>query len=505
MQRMTAPVLLVILLLTACGSVRSAVSETPELAVQTTLPMTGDIGDYNAEKSIDDPVHDPSLFHDARTGTYYVASTGILRTKDDPGGIFLRRSQGSLSGPWESLGEVPLPEWTKEYGVLHLWAPDVAQQEGWFYLYYSASSFGSNTSAIGVARTQTPGDLDSWEDLGPVLTSDRSKNYNAIDPYVFKDRGSWWIAFGSFWTGIKLQEMRSLTEPAGPVYALASRPGVRYNPIESPAIFKRGGYYYLMAAWDFCCSGVNSSYKTVVGRSKNLTGPYLDMDGKRLDEGGGTVILSRRDNQVGTGGGDILREGNDYYFVHHYYDANAGGVIRMQIRKLDWQGDWPYFLDPGPYNLQEDTRYRLVNETSGLCLDVAGGSATPGTNVRQWGCNDGDAQSWRLEDALGGFYRLRSGVGGGELCLELEDGAATPGTNVLVESCEEVLPVPNKHRRTAQHWHFEDMGRGFQRLISEASGLALDNAGGSTTPGSNIVGWTPNTFSPQNWRLERLP
>jgi arabinan endo-1,5-alpha-L-arabinosidase len=79
--------------------------------------------------------------------------------------------------------------------------------------------------------------------------------------------------------------MRSLTEPVGPVYALASRPGVQYNPIESPAIFKRGRYYYLMAAWDFCCSGVNSSYKTVVGRSENLTGPYLDMDGKRLDEG----------------------------------------------------------------------------------------------------------------------------------------------------------------------------------------------------------------------------
>jgi hypothetical protein len=101
MRRITAPVLLSILLLSACGSVQSVVSETEstELAVQTTLPMTGDIGDYNAEKGIDDPVHDPSLFHDARTDTYYVASTGIARGTEDPGGIFLRRSQGSLSGP----------------------------------------------------------------------------------------------------------------------------------------------------------------------------------------------------------------------------------------------------------------------------------------------------------------------------------------------------------------------------------------------------------------------
>ncbi len=219
MLRIAASTVITTLLLTACGSLQPAASETTELAVQTTLPMTGDIGDYNAEKGIDDPVHDPSLFHDKSTDTYYVASTGIARSADNPGGVFLRRSQGSLSGPWESLGEIPTPAWTKEYSVGHLWAPDVAQQGGWFYLYYSASSFGSNNSAIGVTRTRTPGDLDSWEDLGPVLTSDSSKDYNAIDPYVFKDRGSWWIAFGSFWTGIKLQEMRSMTEPVGPVYS----------------------------------------------------------------------------------------------------------------------------------------------------------------------------------------------------------------------------------------------------------------------------------------------
>jgi arabinan endo-1,5-alpha-L-arabinosidase len=315
-----------------------------QLVVQTDIPMSGDIGDFNPAEGIDDPVHDPSLVHDPRTDTYYVASTGKLRTAENPGGIYLRRSQGELGGPWESLGELPVPEWTKAYGVLHLWAPDVVRQGSWFYLYYSASSFGTNNSAIGVARTKTPADLSSWQDLGPVLTSDSSKDYNAIDPYVFKDRGAWWMAFGSFWTGIKLQRLQSLTEPVGPVHALATRPGVQFNPIESPAIFKRGPYYYLLASWDFCCRGLDSTYKTVVGRSRSLTGPYIDQEGTRLDQGGGTVILDGRDNQTGTGGGDILREGNRYYFVHHYYDADANGVIRMQIRQLDWRQDgWPYF------------------------------------------------------------------------------------------------------------------------------------------------------------------
>src|SRR3989337_2932425 len=72
------------------------------------LNMTGDIGDF-VPGVIDDPVHDPTLIKD-RT-TYYVFSTGILNP-EDPGGIFARRSTETLAGPWESLDEIPIPEWT---------------------------------------------------------------------------------------------------------------------------------------------------------------------------------------------------------------------------------------------------------------------------------------------------------------------------------------------------------------------------------------------------------
>ena len=29
--------------------------------------------------------------------------------------------------------------------------------------------------------------------------------------------------------------------------------------------------------------------------------------------------------------------------VHHYDDANANGVVRMQIREIEWDDGWPYF------------------------------------------------------------------------------------------------------------------------------------------------------------------
>ncbi|ROP34770.1 arabinan endo-1,5-alpha-L-arabinosidase [Pseudokineococcus lusitanus] len=302
------------------------------------LTMAGDVGDL-VPGVVDDPVHDPTLFeHD---GTYYVASTGIADA-DDPGGVFLRRSTGSLEGPWESLGAVPLPAWTRAYDVGHLWAPHLVERDGVVHLYYSASSFGTNTSAIGHASTRTPEDLESWVDSGPVLTSGPGDPYNAIDPQVYVDRsGTWRMAFGSFWTGLQVVEMASMTETTGPVTNLARHPEDPPNPIENPQVFARGGYWYLTAAWDLCCRGVDSTYRTVVGRSTSPTGPFVDRDGVPLLEGGGTVLLDRRGDQVGPGALDVLEDRGLLYAVHHYYDAAADGVIRMQVREVGWEDGWP--------------------------------------------------------------------------------------------------------------------------------------------------------------------
>ena len=114
--------------------------------------------------------------------------------------------------------------------------------------------------------------LTSWRDLGPILTSDPSKNYNAIDPDVFFDGRRWWIAFGSFWDGLKMQRLADMTRPYGPIVSLARHPDNPPNPIENPQLFHHGRHWYLLASWDFCCQGVNSTYKTIVGRSTRPDG-----------------------------------------------------------------------------------------------------------------------------------------------------------------------------------------------------------------------------------------
>ncbi|WP_369068461.1 arabinan endo-1,5-alpha-L-arabinosidase [Kineococcus terrestris] len=303
------------------------------------LAMTGDVGDY-VEGVVDDPVHDPTIFSDR--GTHYVFSTGIA-DPDDPGGIFVRRSTGTLAGPWESVGAIPLPEWTRAYGVAHLWAPHVVERAGVFHLYYSASSFGTNRSAIGHATTRTPGDPGSWVDHGPVLTSEPGDDFNAIDPMVFRDGGTWFIAYGSFWSGIQLQRLEGMDTPVGERIRLASNAEVPPNAIENPQLFQQGRWWYLTTAWDLCCRGADSTYKTVVGRSTSPTGPFVDRDGTPLTEGGGEVLLERRGNQAGPGALDVVRERGRWYGVHHYYDTDTGGTIRMQVREVEFRDGWPFF------------------------------------------------------------------------------------------------------------------------------------------------------------------
>ena len=134
----------------------------------------------------------------------------------------------SLAGPWESLGSVPLPEWTRTKDVEHLWAPHVVEADGTFHLYYAASSFGTNRSAIGLATTTTPGDLESWVDPGPILTSQRGDDYNAIDPQVFLDGRDWYFVYGSFWTGIQMQPLADdMSSPGETRLSLARNPSTR--------------------------------------------------------------------------------------------------------------------------------------------------------------------------------------------------------------------------------------------------------------------------------------
>lgn len=328
-----------------------------QTAVAAILMMLVCVTDIYSQH-LDVPIHDPVMIR--QDDTFYLFGTGR--------GISVWRSADMEN--WERLNAVfdDTPPWTEEIvpgGQYHLWAPDITHHNGRYYLYYSVSSFGRNTSAIGALSNATlhPDDPDfEWTDHGEVIRSVPGRDlWNAIDPnIVFDDGGAPWMAFGSFWTGIKLVKLDDSmttvyqTEEAGQQWhTIASRH--RYwkldvrsagNPmngaIEAPFIFKKNGYYYNFVSWDVCCRGEDSTYKVVAGRAESVTGPYLDREGENMAHGGGTLVLQGNENYAGIGHNAVYTFDGTDYLIAHAYDLSDEGRSKLMIREITWdENGWP--------------------------------------------------------------------------------------------------------------------------------------------------------------------
>ncbi|PPK86154.1 arabinan endo-1,5-alpha-L-arabinosidase [Neolewinella xylanilytica] len=302
--------------------------------------------------------HDPVMMEE--DGTYYLFITGR--------GVGVKSSRDLKNWKNEAPVFSDSLAWTR--GVVpdfrhHFWAPDIAFHDGTYYLYYSVSSFAKNTSAIGVATTPVLDPADprhAWTDHGIVVQSVPNRDlWNAIDPnLIFDEAGVAWLAFGSFWEGLKMvrlsDDLLSVAEPqewhtlarVERSFDLAdANPGD--GAIEAPFLFKRGDYYYLFASYDYCCRGENSTYKVRVGRSETLAGPYLDRDGKSMFEGGGSLVVEGNANWAGAGHNSIYTvDGTDYLF-YHAYDLNDGGKPKLRISEVSWRDGWPV-ADPEALN-----------------------------------------------------------------------------------------------------------------------------------------------------------
>lgn len=306
-------------------------------------------------------VHDPVIIR--QDGTYYIFATGR--------GISVWSSRDMANWTQEKPVFDAPPAWAVSAVPTfrgHIWAPDISHHAGRYYLYYSVSAFGKNTSCIGLATNSTldPRSPDfKWVDHGKIIQSvPGHTNWNAIDPnLVTDDEGKPWLSFGSFWEGLKLVRLapdgRSTAESPEQFLTIASRkpspagqtapaPGTfpvvaGSNPIEAPFIFKHGGFYFLFASIDYCCRGARSDYKMIVGRAKSITGPYEDRQGVSLAGGGGTILLAGNEHWYGVGHCAVAHfDGTDYLVFHGYDAADERGRAKLRIEKLAWDDSgWP--------------------------------------------------------------------------------------------------------------------------------------------------------------------
>lgn len=309
-------------------------------------------------------VHDPVMAQEG--DTYYIYATGMgvqqMTSKD-------RKAWTVSPNPVMSV----IPQWTRDSvpGFRHhVWAPDVIQYHGKWWLAYSCSTFGRNGSVIGLLSTHSLASC-LWDDEGAIVCSREGRdNWNAIDPnFVIDDNDQPWLVWGSFWDGIQLARLDTtmhiakgekprtiarrfnLTAPDGKK-ALSTNPNPPKNPtsdfagpnaIEAPFIFKHAGYYYLFVSWDYCCQGAKSNYRVAVGRSKTVDGPYLGPDGTDMRDGGGKIFLEGDKKEYEAAGHCAVYhiDDQDIFICHGYSVAQQGASVLIQ-RPIVWTADgWP--------------------------------------------------------------------------------------------------------------------------------------------------------------------
>jgi arabinan endo-1,5-alpha-L-arabinosidase len=347
-------------LVLAVVGIASASMHSPPAAAQG---LSGNLG-----------IHDPSTVV-KQNGKYFVYATGITdATGNSSSKLVVKNSDNrtNWSGPRSVFPLNTYPGWidsaVPNFGG-NLWAPEIAYFNNQYHLYYSASSFGSQVSGIGLVTSPTLDVSDpnfGWTDQGSVITSSNGSPYNAIDPSIIQTAdGDVWMAFGSFWNGIYMTQLDPATgkriSPNSPTISVARHTSSSANAIEAPYLYERDGYYYLFVNWDSCCNGTSSTYNIRVGRSTSVTGPYFDQNGVgMINSGGGTLFLGTEGSFIGPGHMSVLVDEGIEWFGYHYYNGNANGAPTYNMRTLLWTDDgWPvagsaFAPPPGDVDLDGD-------------------------------------------------------------------------------------------------------------------------------------------------------
>src|SRR4051812_7025071 len=310
-------------------------------------------------------MHDPSTVIQA-DGKFYVYATGngLPAFVSDDGWTWRRAGSVMQAVP----GGRPGPDVIARGGN-NSWAPDIIRSGDKFFLYYAAPGTQPK-SAVGllVGRTLDPASPDyKWEDAGPVVWSDGVEDSNAIDPGILRDptNDALWLTYGSYFRYIRLVELDPRTGKR--LHPEAKPINVAVNSEASVMIFHEG-WYYLLVTHGSCCAGGNSTYNIRMGRSRKVTGPFLDNMGIDMLQGGGKLFAGSSGRHIGVGHFGLLDlgDGVQKFSCHYESDLDRGGVSVLDIRPLMWRDGWPVAGD----NVTAGT-YEIESARTGTALEMA--------------------------------------------------------------------------------------------------------------------------------------
>jgi len=324
-----------------------------------------------------------------------------------------------------------------------LWAPEVAYDNGTFYIYYSAGGKEGKGHQLRVATATRP--TGPFEDSGTVLTPD---DPFTIDAHPFRDDdGHWYLYYCRDFlnseggervgTGIVVDRLVGMTRLAGE-RTMVVRPHADWQlyqrqrrwygrvwdwyTVEGPFVHKHGGRYYCFysgGAWREPNYGV--SYVV----ADHPMGPFASEAGADGPE----ILRTKPGRVIGPGHASVVHAPDNVgqYIVYHAWDqGHTARLIRMD--RLNWGEEGPFSsgptLDPEP-----------APPLPSFCDGFDGPDGAPP-----------DSGAWQV---AGGDWRQRNGE------LVQHDFGARPATALLANMppYEEYFFEANVRLLEASHEH----------------------------------------------------
>jgi len=451
-------------------------------------------------------IHDPSTIA-MSNGKFYTYGTGGNSLVSDDG--------------WTWRRGTPLPR----RGL----APDVIHMGDRYYVYVAANIGAQPKAAINMiwSKSLDPESPDyKWEEGGVVASSDGIEDCNAIDPGVFLDPtdGRLWLTYGSYFGYIRLVELDPKT---GKRKDPSDKPRDLAINCEASDMMYHDGWYYLLATHGSCCRGADSGYNIRCGRSRKVTGPFLDAEGIDMIQGGWKMLIGSGGRVIGAGHFGLLDlgDGVQKFSLHWEADLDRGGASVLDIRPLLWKDGLPVAGE----NMKEGT-YELESLRTGTALEIAvegmpvggrrgrggrgggpagpgggrGGAAPPaagspagggmfaGTGApippqdvaevsKTWPAGNVDARMANYQCQAQQKWTIAAATNAGGYPCAPYFKITIAGTDRLLAATadDELVVLPAFTGAAEQLWRIEQLPDGAWRIMSKSSPLALSAVGAS--------------------------
>lgn len=441
-------------------------------------------------------IHDPSTIAEC-DGKYYTFGTG-------GGGLI---SEDGWT--WHSGAERP------GRGA----APDVVKIGDRYLVAYSATGGGLGGGHKGQVLTMWNATLDptspEFSFSAPIVVAESldDEDCDAIDAGLLLDptTGRLWCSYGTYFGFIRLVELDPATGERMP----GNEPINIAIDCEATDLVYRDGWYYLLGTHGTCCDGPNSTYNIVVGRSRHVTGPYIDNVGRDMLLGGGKMVKSAEERRFGAGhfGRTVVDDGVEKMSFHFEADLDRGGYSVLAIRPLLWQDGWPVggdLLDDGLYRIESARRGYALElavdfqrmelprrrfweiDTAAIVplpgqalVDVEGAWPEGSIPARLGDYMARPHQRWRIEAVpeAGGYL-------GGQYCKIVVDGT---GRALAATEKKEVEVVAAFDGSDSQLWRIEQAVDGTYRIMPKSDETLVLISAGDSTPSLGAWGaWSDN-------------